>query len=415
MGAVNRTIMRRPLSWGQLQALTSYGSRDSKLQRVNGPTNSHANLRLFGQSESDVRLTLFRDKHAWCPYCQKVWMWLEEKAVPYQIQKVTMFCYGEKDKWYKRKVPSGMLPAVELDGEIITESDEILFRIEEAFGPLYRSINDAEVVPLRRLERGLFAAWCQWLCYPARSSAEERQNKEQFKQVVQVVEEALGQTAGPFFLKEFSIADIIFLPYMERMNASLFYCKGYLLRDPQANPAISAWFDSLEKRSTYLGTQSDFHTHCHDLPPQMGGCYENEQQQQQQMKSLVNHGPWFGLPDANFDEPEESKEEALYRVIKHKVNIIQANPNSDKDSVDEALRCALTAMMTGEDVPPPSNTAGSLRYIRDRVNVPRDMPIYSARHLRSALERIATLQGNTQGAAIPTRHRRDQDPVLFGR
>ena len=27
-----------------------------------------------------------------------------------------MFCYGEKERWYKQVVPSGMLPALELDG-----------------------------------------------------------------------------------------------------------------------------------------------------------------------------------------------------------------------------------------------------------------------------------------------------------
>ena len=31
----------------------------------------------------------------------------------------------------------------------------------------------------------------------------------------------------------------------------------------------------METRQTYLATQSDYHTHAHDLPPQMGGCYSN--------------------------------------------------------------------------------------------------------------------------------------------
>ena len=44
------------------------------------------------------------------------------QKVPYKIQKVTMFCYGDKETWYKKIVPSGMLPAVQLDGKVITES-----------------------------------------------------------------------------------------------------------------------------------------------------------------------------------------------------------------------------------------------------------------------------------------------------
>ena len=31
----------------------------------------------------------------------------------------------------------------------------------------------------------------------------------------------------------------------------------------------------MEARDAYTGMQSDFHTHVHALPPQMGGCYEN--------------------------------------------------------------------------------------------------------------------------------------------
>ena len=38
--------------------------------RVQGPTNAQATLRLFGQTEAEVRVTLYRDHHAWCPYCQ---------------------------------------------------------------------------------------------------------------------------------------------------------------------------------------------------------------------------------------------------------------------------------------------------------------------------------------------------------
>ncbi|MEM6401261.1 MAG: glutathione S-transferase family protein, partial [Cyanobacteria bacterium P01_D01_bin.116] len=312
-----------PLSWQELQTLTDY-----QIDTINGPTNAKARLRLFGQPESDVRVTLYRDNHAWCPYCQKIWLWLEEKQIPYRIEKVTMFCYGEKESWYKRIVPSGMLPAIELDGRIIKESDDILIALEKVFGPLNQGMKDREVLPLRQLERLLFRAWCTWLCYPASSSRQEQRSREQFTQVVAKVEQALGSTPGAYFLDKFGIVDVIFTPYVERMNASLYYYKGYSLREE--NPRFKAWFDAMETRPTYRGTQSDFHTHVHDLPPQMGGCWENGEPQMLINKARVDNGPWFGLPDVGYPEPENSREEALQNTIKHHTNIIQVNPADDK-------------------------------------------------------------------------------------
>ena len=73
--------MTTPLTWQELADLT-----DFEIDLVNGATNPQATLRLFGKTEDDVRVTLFRDNHAWCPYCQKIWLWLEEKQIPYRIQ-----------------------------------------------------------------------------------------------------------------------------------------------------------------------------------------------------------------------------------------------------------------------------------------------------------------------------------------
>ncbi|WP_299414122.1 glutathione S-transferase family protein [Acaryochloris sp. IP29b_bin.148] len=398
--------MSTPLSWTELAART-----DFHLDPVNGPTNAQAGLRLFGQSEADVRVTLYRDNHAWCPYCQKVWLWLEEKQIPYRIEKVTMFCYGEKERWYKRIVPSGMLPALELDGRVITESDDILIALEQAFGPLGLGMKDPAVMPLRQLERLLFRAWCTWLCYPSRPRQDQR-NRAQFVSVVEKVEAALNRTPGPYFLEEFGTADVIFTPYVERMNASLYYYKGYSLREE--NPHFSDWFDAMESRPTYRGTQSDFHTHAHDLPPQMGGCYKNEDPQTPINRNRVDNGPWEELPDVTYPEPETSRTEALHRVVKHHENIIKVNPTQD-DLFDPALRCALTHLMTGEVCTPPPGSDIGLRYLRDRISVPRDMSIYAAKRLKESLELTAALVGNRQGTPIPVRHRRDQDPANFAK
>ena len=396
-----------PLSWTELEALAV-----RPVDRINGLTNAQAQLRLFGHAEADVRVILYRDHHAWCPYCQKVWLWLEEKQIPYRIAKVTMFCYGEKESWYQRKVPSGMLPALELDGRIITESDDILLALEQEFQPLVWSMEDPTVIPLRRLERLLFRAWCSWLCYPRRSPRDDQFHQEKFTSVVAQVEAALAATPGPYFLSEFSTVDVIFTPYVERMNASLFYYKGYSLREE--NPHLSAWFDAMESRPTYRGTQSDFSTHVHDLPPQMGGCYDNDNPQRLINQSKVDNGPWFGLPDVTYPEPKNSRREALQRVIKHRRNLIRVNPAEDS-LFEEALRCALTHLITGEVCLPPPGSDSALRYLRDRICVPRDMSIYAAKRLRESLEFTAALVGNEQGTPILLKHRRDQDPANFAK
>eukprot|EP00746_Dinoflagellata_sp_MGD_P009715 gnl/MRDRNA2_/MRDRNA2_119845_c0_seq1.p1 gnl/MRDRNA2_/MRDRNA2_119845_c0~~gnl/MRDRNA2_/MRDRNA2_119845_c0_seq1.p1 ORF type:complete len:410 (-),score=84.00 gnl/MRDRNA2_/MRDRNA2_119845_c0_seq1:61-1290(-) len=397
----------KPMSWRQLSSLTSW-SKDY----VNGPTNAQSKLRLFGQPESSVRVTLFRDNHAWCPYCQKIWLFLEEKRIPYKIGKVTMFCYGDKEPWYLKKVGNGMLPAIELDGHIITESDEILAVLESQFGPL--GVPMRSITQLRQLERNLFRAWCGWACYPAYSESEEAQNKKMFQQVLAQVDRALTQTAGPFFLDDFSMADVIFVPYVERMLASNYYYKGFDMK--QNAPAVARWFAALEQRDTYRGTQSDMHTHVHDLPPQMGGMYENKSAAQQQCMRKVDQGPWIDLPDCGYPEPEDAVQEVIARVVKHKDVVIEINCIKDKAAVDEAMRCALTTLVSsnGEICGLKDEAqAVALRYIRDRVNVPRDMSIWAGRRFRDALEKTAATSSMRQGPAIPVKHRRDQNPVPF--
>ena len=51
-----------------------------------GPTNPHALIRRFGTTE-EPRVLFYRDHAAWCPYCQKIWMQLEEKRIPYKVER----------------------------------------------------------------------------------------------------------------------------------------------------------------------------------------------------------------------------------------------------------------------------------------------------------------------------------------
>jgi glutathione S-transferase len=412
------------MSWPELEQAA--GKQFPNLTDVTrGPANAHTRLRLFDRPEGTVPgIILYRDNHYWCPYCEKIQLFLECKQEPYSMDLVTMFCYGEKEPSYKRLVPSGMLPALNLEGEIVTESDDILVKLEDRFGPLKQGegMSDPAVVALRRRERLLFRAWCNWLCRPSRSEAEEEAAARQFSVVAAEVERGLMETPGPFMLgDDFGIGDIVYVPYLERMSASLYYYKGFNLRDE--HPKIGEWFSALEGLECYRGMMSDFHTHAHDLPPQMGGCYTSGSAQATAAAASVDNGPFTSglllgnqLDPAAYPEPADSKAEAAHRLLRHRTTLLAVNPVGE-EALDVGLRDVVRVLLFGGEPPEPTKGVkgvdAALRYVRDRVSVPRDMPIWSGARLRDAIEAVARGYGNAIGPPIASRNRYDQDPRPF--
>lgn len=130
---------------------------------------------------------------------QKVWLQLEEKRVPYRVELINMRSYGDKPEAFLRKVPGGLLPAIELDGQLITESLVIMQRIEQAFPDSPAMLpSDARGLEranaLLRLERELFSDWCQLTFRPGLGA------QRGFEATLGRVEAALGETEGPWLL-----------------------------------------------------------------------------------------------------------------------------------------------------------------------------------------------------------------------
>ena len=406
--------MNEILTWSDLN---KYDIRD--LDRVNGINNSYANLRLFGLSEKDVTVTLYRDRHSWCPYCQKVWLWLEFKRTPYRVKKINMFCYGQKESWFLDKVKSGKLPAIECKGQVITESDNIIAFLENEFGAVGSFITSTQLRKTRELEREIFRSWCNWLCRESLHIFDNSYRKKRFRESISKFDEILSRSESGLVDPVVSnsgeiepgMGDIIFIPYIERMNASLIYYKGFNLRSHYRN--VDKWLTLFEGASAYRGTQGDFHTHSHDLPPQMGGCYIDSNEKQISFSKSIDTGE--GLGNFELNQNCDSKyyaRFALKRVVKHKENLINVNPY-DKEYFDESLRSALTHMITGEVRIPEKLSGKSLKYLKNRISVPRDMPIISARLLRQSLNKIELLSDNNEVDKLPINHRYDQDPINF--
>ena len=91
---VDLTGMAEPeISWNALaSSLASLQSPEERAFRENlaagqGDNSPMATLRIFDAPKgTEPRVTFYRDSASWCPYCQKVWLVLEEKRIPYKVK-----------------------------------------------------------------------------------------------------------------------------------------------------------------------------------------------------------------------------------------------------------------------------------------------------------------------------------------
>lgn len=420
-----------------IQLLSDLAERDKGA----GPTHTDAKLRLFGASESDVRVTLYRDMAAWCPYCQKVWLLLEEKEIPYRISKVNMRSYGDKPAEFLRKVPGGLLPAVEIDGQLMTDSLPIMATLDATFEqgpqmvPAKGSAQRGRAEELLRLERDLFGAWCRLTFSPGKGMFDS--HEKFFLETLGRVDQALGESGGPWFLggETPTLVDLQYVTHVERMVASVLYWKGLKLRENPRFPHLERWLSAFEQRPSYLASKSDWYTHVQDIPPQYGpgfGVGEAER-----YKKAIDGGSWklpLKLGELEPLTPLENvgeaaaRHEAAFKLVGNHVNVVRfaargsapagrpqfqaplADPYAQPDesiieAVDVALRHVAEALLQGADAATPQAAAElgtyepadakkivlCLHYLRDRVGVPRDMGYAAAMYFRSTLNWAAAL------------------------
>jgi len=427
---------------------------------IHSPLATHRLFNRNSSGQAEVYVSFFRDSAAWCPYCQKVYMTMEEKQIPYKVIKVDMNSYAgaSKPANFLQIQPSGSLPCAVIhregtEDQVIQQSDDILAAIDALETNSNRKIaslfpetqKDMEYMKFlcddgrNSLERRLYAEWL-WYLTGKRRPVEYR---ERFETILDEVDSTLSSTIGPFFMNHFSMADIKFIPFVERQAASLLYFKGFNLRDASRWPHIVKWLEAMEKRNSYLITKSDVYTHSRALPPQLSagcefytGCEE--------MRDAVDA---FCLPtttsctrtsDMEWREPgwanyykdtQTAKREAAERIIFNHVNICKfsaraagtpgfpaaaaeladpkAQPNEDAViAVDSFLKHTISLLLARNDVQKKERlklasdggralseggevtvqaTIDCLDYLRLRIGVPRDMSYPAAQALREAL------------------------------
>jgi glutathione S-transferase len=380
-------------------------------------------------------------------------MLFEEKKIPYKIAKINMRSYGDKPDWFLKKIPSGLLPVVEIDGQIITESLDIMQILDKMYvdhGPQMVPIEGPErelAVQHLKLERKLFSDWCGLVFRPSGLFGMGDSSKKSFVKTLTTVDQELGSRPGPWFLggDDPSLVDLQYISHVERMLASALYWKGLRIRNSGEFPNIDRWLDAFELRPSYQATKSDYYTHVRDIPPQYGDGYFDVGPEVTMARETIEGGCWR-LPlsvDEDSLEPltapfnageEAARLEAAFKLVNNHLAVAEfaargcgepgkkrfqapladpyATPNEKYvPEVDALLRKLVQTLVDDNAIDtfrhgPPVLVEGALsrdatdlitclKYLRDRVGVPRDMGFHAALQLRSHLnEIIFALGGN---------------------
>ena len=216
------------------------------------------------------------------------------------------------------------------------------------------------------------------------------------------------------------------------------YCPPTRL--PLRYPNLNRWFEAFEQRPAYVASKSDWYTHIKDIPPQYGAGVGIPAAKATAQAMDGGDASWrLPLPPlASSDAPSDVLQpgweafeadapvEAAHRVSQNHAAIARfmargagrgggwsvgrpdrsaladpyAKPNEDVvATIDAVLAVAVCVLLDGADPAdahaealadavgdaPKQDVAKCLRYLRDRVGVPRDMSYPAARCLRGTL------------------------------
>ena len=205
---------------------------------------------------SNLHPTLFRERHGWCPYSERVWLAMEHVSVQYDTILIDNTGPGARPPYFAGQTPQMRWPS---DGRIQGESMDLVQEVDKRFCGhdgtklLYPEDIKNDVINKARMFQTIF---------PSKSRPSSRAAflfgwdgeplwKSEFESVLHKTDQLLGDSRnnGPFFCGEhFTAADIAWAPFLERYAAQL-PClhEGLEVRkDETKYPYLKKWYDAME-------------------------------------------------------------------------------------------------------------------------------------------------------------------------
>ena len=402
-------------SWEQLLDIAK-ANTNAKWVRRTGQSPSTAtitnNILNKIASGQEVPVVLFKDTNSWCPYCERVMFALEEKEIPYQVEFIDL---SSKPQWYLELVPTGLVPAAKIQGELIYESKDILLALENKFAPSLLPSESAlnksakEIIANCDDSQGLIRAGISFIFGRSNNNNKGYISREEellslqaeFDSKLEETEQLLAKYPGDYFMGEFSLVDIFYAPNLNRIASSMPLYRGYALRGNERFPLLNRWFSAMDSRPAYDAIKSDSTTNNLVLRRIFG------------LKPATNnlaHDP-ENVATNSYEMEAAAKlsdnHEAIIGDIFRNSGLEVLSGESERDfassAIDLHLRLLAEYLIAGNKKPLVGGRVGgkggtdakvaaigavALAFLRNRASAPRDMSAGAATAFRSAIDTV---------------------------
>jgi glutathione S-transferase len=221
-----------PPSWEELSDITKCDEYEQPIAVNGGSYSSHPSF-----DDDDKKPILYRERHGWCPYSERVWLALEVLEVDYNTIYIDNI-YG-RPNWYNGNTPQIKWPDIN-GGKIQSESMDLVREINKRYNGRTGNNIDIDLYPddivndvinkINEFDK-IFPR-----CRPSSRAAflfrydGETLLKNEFETVLKKTEELLAgnnnnnnnKDVGPFFCgSRFTAADIAWVPFLERYAGQL--------------------------------------------------------------------------------------------------------------------------------------------------------------------------------------------------
>ncbi|MEH6456788.1 MAG: glutathione S-transferase family protein [Cocleimonas sp.] len=179
-----------------------------------------------------------------CPFVQRSVILLEEKGVDYDIDFIDVY---DPPAWFLEISPTGKVPVLQVDGEVLFESTVIGEYLEEVYDPKYH--------PADPLIKAKNRAWMEYTSslyggtfnlMMAKSKGSAAKYTEEMRSIQKSLDEVM-QNKPWFNGEDFSMIDIFSAPYFVRAE---FFKKNFNIDLLDGFTNLQGWSDRVLARKS---------------------------------------------------------------------------------------------------------------------------------------------------------------------